>query len=125
MQAADTGLWAGVTILSLFALANLIHLIAFYQTLLHFPGGATSVGVMKRSQAILVFVVTHMVFCGRTGGKEMCFTRAKLMSMIIVVGGVVWYGVTTQNSDNIGGLSRNGQLEGYKRELRFLNPSQE
>jgi drug/metabolite transporter (DMT)-like permease len=115
MQAADTGIWTGVTILSLFALANLIHSIAFYQTLLHFPGGATSAGVMKGLQAVLVFAVTHLAFCGRTGGEEMCFTRAKLVSLIIVVGGVVWYGVATQNSDKIGGLRRKGQLEGYER----------
>jgi hypothetical protein len=115
MRAAGTSLWAGLTILSLFGVANLIHSIAFYQTLLHFPGGATSVGVMKGLQAVLVFVVTHVAFCGRTGGEEMCFTPAKLVSLITVVGGVVWYGVATQNSEKIGGSGRKGQSEGYER----------
>ena len=62
----------------------------------NFPGGATSAGVMKGLQAVLVFVVTSLVFCGRTGGDEMCFTVLKLVSLVAVVLGVGMYGTSTE-----------------------------
>lgn len=98
MKEAGTGVWMAVFILMSFGFANLIHSLTFFHTLLHFPGGATSAGVMKGLQAVLVFVVTHIVFCGKTGGEEMCFSRIKSLSLLTVCGGVFWYGVATQNA---------------------------
>mmetsp|Transcript_30513 Transcript_30513/g.60385 ORF Transcript_30513/g.60385 Transcript_30513/m.60385 type:complete len:382 (+) Transcript_30513:334-1479(+) len=96
MQKAGTSVLYGAQILFLFTLANFIHSITFYVILKDFLGGSTSAGVMKGLQAVLVFVFTDRVYCGRIGGPEMCFTESKLMSLIIVVGGVILFGVATQ-----------------------------
>jgi hypothetical protein len=48
--------------------------------------------------SVLVFIVTHVAFCGKTGGEEMCFSRTKLMSLLTVCSGVFWYGRATQKS---------------------------
>jgi hypothetical protein len=80
-----------------FALANLVHSVTFFHTLKHYPGGATSAGVMKGLQAVLVFVATHVIFCGRTGGQEMCFSWYKFLSLITVVSGVAMFGVATEH----------------------------
>lgn len=95
MKDAGTTIWNALGILVLFAGANLIHAMTFLHTLRHFMGGATSAGVMKGLQAVLVFVATHFLYCGRTGGEEMCFTNGKLMSLITVTGGVFAYGIAT------------------------------
>ena len=47
-----------------------------------------SAGVMKGLQAVLVFVASHLIYCGRTGGTEMCFTTGKFLSLVTVTGGV-------------------------------------
>ena len=69
-------------------------------------------GVMKGLQAVLVFVFTHFAFCGRTGGAEMCFTQAKFISLITVAGGVIGYGIATQEREASGSRGRSG---GYER----------
>mmetsp|Transcript_4912 Transcript_4912/g.11695 ORF Transcript_4912/g.11695 Transcript_4912/m.11695 type:complete len:422 (+) Transcript_4912:109-1374(+) len=96
MQQAGTGPWMALFILSCFGFANLVHSLTFFYTLSHFPGGATSAGVMKGLQAVLVFGFTHLCFCGRTGGDEMCFSSSKWLSLITVCGGVLAYGRATQ-----------------------------
>lgn len=95
MREAGTSLWKASGILLLFAGANLVHAMTFLHTLRHFMGGATSAGVMKGLQAVLVFVATHIIYCGHTGGEEMCFTHGKLLALITVAGGVCAYGFAT------------------------------
>jgi hypothetical protein len=112
MQAAETTIYHGLGILLLFALANLIHAMTFFHTLRNFPGGATSAGVMKGLQAVLVFIFTHFAYCGRTGGEEMCFSKAKFMSLVTVAGGVIGYGVATQEREKSGS---HGRASGYER----------
>ena len=97
-QAAGTTLWYALIILSGFGISNVIHSMTFFHTLRHFPGGATSAGVMKGMQAVLVFVCTNLLYCGRMGGSEMCFSTAKLLSLITVCGGVLGYGYATKVS---------------------------
>lgn len=101
MNEAGTSLSQASIILGSFALANLIHALSYFFTLRHFPGGATSAGVMKGLQAVLVFVVTDYFFCGRTGGREMCFTPTKLTSLVTVVGGVALFGIFTEQHHRI------------------------
>lgn len=88
--------WPAVGILLSFTASNFVHAICFFHTLKHFPGGATSAGVMKALQAVLVFVLTSLAYCGRLGGPEMCFSDAKLMSLVVVVGGVLLFGKATE-----------------------------
>jgi drug/metabolite transporter (DMT)-like permease len=113
MQAAETTMVQALSIFLVFALANLIHAMTFFHTLRHFPGGATSAGVMKGLQAVLVFVVTHVAYCGRTGGAEMCFSQAKFLSLFTVVGGVIGYAVATQERTKNGSATTHGR--GYER----------
>jgi drug/metabolite transporter (DMT)-like permease len=96
VEEANTPLAWAVALLVGFAFLNWVHSVTFYETLVHFPGGATSAGVMKGLQAVVVFVLTHLAFCGRTGGEELCFTKPKFISLITVVGGVIGYGIATQ-----------------------------
>ena len=96
MQTAGTTASHAFVILILFGLSNTVHSITFFHTLRHYPGGATSAGVMKGLQAVLVFVFTHLAYCGRSGGEEMCFTYEKFLSLITVTSGVIGYGIVTQ-----------------------------
>ncbi len=77
----------------------------------HLPGGSASAGVMKGLQAVLVFVVTSVSFCGRIGGNEMCFSTSKLASLVIVCSGVVLFGKTTAALGADGRRARGGKVE--------------
>jgi len=90
-EAGTTYIQAAKILLSL-SLSDLVHAYTFFHTLRHFPGGATSAGIMKGLQAVLVFIFTSWIFCGRTGGVEMCFTSMKFVSLVVVVSGVVTFG---------------------------------
>jgi drug/metabolite transporter (DMT)-like permease len=94
-EAGTTWIHAALILLS-FALANFVHALCFFFTLRHFPGGATSAGVGKGLQAVLVFGVTSLLYCGRLGGAEMCFSNLKLISLVVVVSGVVLFGKATE-----------------------------
>jgi drug/metabolite transporter (DMT)-like permease len=115
MKQAGTTVWTALGILLLFAGTNLVHAMTFLHTLRHVTGGATSAGVLKGLQAVLVFVATDYLFCGSSkrdgggvGGEEMCFTRGKFLSLITVVSGVTVYGMatTTVANERIGIESR-------------------
>ncbi len=88
------------TILLAITFANLLHSVTFYVTLKHFPGGATSAGVLKGLQAVLVFGVGSVVLCGRWGGLEMCWSMVKLGSLVVVVCGILAYYVATTRRYN-------------------------
>lgn len=96
MQEIKTTIWYACFLFFAFGMANVIHSITFFHTLLHFPGGATSAGVMKGLQAVLVFVLTNFLYCNKVGGTEMCFSDAKFVSLFTVTGGVLGYGYATQ-----------------------------
>ncbi|CAB9496767.1 Transporter permease protein [Seminavis robusta] len=101
MHEAGTSYSKAAVILGSFALANLVHALSYFFTLRHFPGGATSAGVMKGLQAVLVFVVTAYFYCGVTGGSEMCFSPTKFSSLVTVVGGVALFGVYTEKQHRL------------------------
>ncbi|OEU20780.1 hypothetical protein FRACYDRAFT_149139, partial [Fragilariopsis cylindrus CCMP1102] len=95
MQQAGTTVWYACILFGAFGVANIVHSITFFHTLLHFPGGATSAGVMKGLQAVFVFVLTNLLYCNKIGGTEMCFSDSKFVSLITVLGGVLGYGYAT------------------------------
>ena len=113
MQKAETSVFLALSILVVFALISFIHSITFYHTLRHLPGGSTSAGVFKGLQAVLVFVLTDWIYCGRIGGDEMCFSKTKFMSLVTVLGGVIWYGLATNEREKNG--STRGKVGGYER----------
>jgi drug/metabolite transporter (DMT)-like permease len=100
---AGTTLLQAIGILLAFSLANLFHSVSFYYTVAHYPGGATSAGIMKGLQAVLVFIAAHYIYCNRNNNNNdttMCFTTTKFISLITVVGGVVtfrWGGSGSMN----------------------------
>jgi hypothetical protein len=95
MNNAHTTKWMATIIMIAFAVANLVHSYSFYHTIRFYKGGSVSAGVMKGLQAVLVFVAAHVLYCGRTGGHEMCFTTGKFLSLVTVTGGVVFFSWTT------------------------------
>ncbi|KAL7462171.1 hypothetical protein ACHAXS_002560 [Conticribra weissflogii] len=95
MRDAGTSSLEAFWILSGIALANLLHSVTFFQTLKYFPGGATSAGVLKGLQAVMVFVASSVLLCGRWGGLEMCWSGNKFLSLIVVVGGIFLYATST------------------------------
>mmetsp|Transcript_10624 Transcript_10624/g.22215 ORF Transcript_10624/g.22215 Transcript_10624/m.22215 type:complete len:533 (-) Transcript_10624:199-1797(-) len=95
MHDAGTSSIEAFWILSGIALANLLHSVTFFQTLKFFPGGATSAGVLKGLQAVMVFVASSVLLCGRWGGLEMCWSGSKFLSLIVVVGGIFLYATST------------------------------
>mmetsp|Transcript_10460 Transcript_10460/g.16919 ORF Transcript_10460/g.16919 Transcript_10460/m.16919 type:complete len:383 (+) Transcript_10460:259-1407(+) len=100
-------------VLGSISLANLVHSLSFFHTLKNFPGGSVSAGVMKGLQAVLVFLLTSIFFCGSTGtGAEMCFDSWKFVSLFVVVGGVVLYGWATDDSKHVWFRQREGQYRG-------------
>lgn len=113
MNNAGTTLLQAACILLSITLANVLHSVTFFQTLKDFPGGATSAGVLKGLQAVLVFLISSVVLCGRIGGSEMCWTETKLLSLIVVVCGILFYGKSTttkaekeSNKDEANGVAK-------------------
>jgi len=98
MQDAGTTSWYALILLFGFGASNVIHSFTFFHTLCFFPGGATSAGVMKGLQAVLVFVFANFLYCNKVGGSEMCFSDSKLVSLVMVCGGVLGYGYATRMS---------------------------
>lgn len=110
MNNAHTTSFRAIRILLSLSFANLIHALTFMYTLKYFPSGATSAGVMKGLQAVLVFVFTSIIFCGHTtGGSEMCFTLLKFYSLVIVVFGIILYGYGTTTNNTTRQLNKEYQ----------------
>ena len=95
MEASHTSTGTAWLILSSLGLSNLFHALAYFNTLKFFPGGATSAGIMKGLQAVLVFVASSVLLCGKIGGEEMCFSLSKLFSLIVVLLGITIFGKGT------------------------------
>ena len=95
MEEKGTSASGAIKLLLSLSASNFIHALSFFHTLKYYPGGATSTGVMKGLQAVLVFVFTSLVFCGRYGSDEMCFSESKFASLCIVIGGVFLFGMAS------------------------------
>mmetsp|Transcript_26853 Transcript_26853/g.39778 ORF Transcript_26853/g.39778 Transcript_26853/m.39778 type:complete len:419 (+) Transcript_26853:182-1438(+) len=96
MQDAGTSPHYAILLLLSLSASNLMHALTFFYTLKYFPGGATSAGVMKGLQAVLVFIFTSLVYCGSSlGGDEMCFTTLKFASLVVVCGGVIMFALAS------------------------------
>jgi drug/metabolite transporter (DMT)-like permease len=108
VRAGGATWWSALLVLVAFASTNLIHSVSFSHTLKHYPGGATSAGVMKGLQAVLVFVAAHVLYCGRLGGSEMCFSSTKFVSLITVCGGVAWFGVLAEYGGRLPAFRKDG-----------------
>ena len=108
MQKQHTTPLMAIMILVAIGLTNLVHCTSFFSTLKHFPGGAVSAGVGKGLQAVMVFLATSVLICGRFGGQEMCFSTAKLASLFTVCAGVLLFAKATEQVHNDEMTSSNG-----------------
>mmetsp|Transcript_4871 Transcript_4871/g.6308 ORF Transcript_4871/g.6308 Transcript_4871/m.6308 type:complete len:382 (+) Transcript_4871:149-1294(+) len=100
MKQANTSTTKALVILFSLSLSNLVHATSFFYTLKYYPGGATSAGVMKGLQAVLVFVFSSVVYCRHELliDAEMCFTWMKFISLVVVVSGVLMFAFGTDGS---------------------------
>jgi drug/metabolite transporter (DMT)-like permease len=120
MAEAGTSARQAILLLSLFSLSNLVHSMTFFHTLKCFPGGATSAGVMKGLQAVLVFATTSIVFCSRIGGQEMCFTSDKFISLLVVVSGVLLFAKATEIAHAVTNKQQQDDVDDVKiRECKY------
>jgi drug/metabolite transporter (DMT)-like permease len=101
MRESGTTALHALFILVTITMANLVHSLTFYVTLRHFPGGATSAGVLKGLQAVLVFAASAYLLCEKWGGRETCWSNSKFVSLVIVVSGIMMYGAFTEKKGKI------------------------
>ncbi len=112
MMETNTTLLCAFSILSAIALSNLFHSIAFFVTLKHLAGGATSAGVLKGLQAVLVFCASSIFLCGRWDGDggEMCWSASKLVSLAVVLCGIMLYTRGTYGTSETKTMDEGGVL---------------
>ena len=101
MRETGTTALQALFILGTITVSNFVHSLTFFVTLKYFPGGATSAGVLKGLQAVLVFAAGAYFLCERWGGREMCWSNSKFASLVIVVSGIMMYGAFTEKKDII------------------------
>jgi drug/metabolite transporter (DMT)-like permease len=101
MRESGTTALHALFILVTITMANLVHSLTFFVTLRHFPGGATSAGVLKGLQAVLVFAASAYLLCEKWGGRETCWSNSKFVSLVIVVSGIMMYGAFTEKKGKI------------------------
>jgi hypothetical protein len=117
MTSKGTTVMDAIKILFSLSASNFIHASSFFYTLKYYPGGATSAGVMKGLQAVLVFLFSSLVYCGRYGSTEMCFSVSKFASLCVVTGGVFLFGIASDSERNRGEREVTPLKEGYDRIL--------
>merc|ERR1712176_1255535 len=78
-------------ILAGISVSNFVHSATFFYLLKYL--GAVSVAVMKGLQSVFVFVMADVIYC--KSHKNQCFDAYKVISLIVVVGGVLAYAVVT------------------------------
>jgi drug/metabolite transporter (DMT)-like permease len=88
-------------------LVNFIHAFCFFNLLGSI--GATTTGVLKGVQTVIVFILSHFAFCSLQ--RSQCFTIDKGASLVIVVIGIIGYSCFYQNiSDTSNSKADGGRL---------------
>ena len=111
MRETGTTALQALFILGTITVSNFVHSLTFFVTLKYFPGGATSAGVLKGLQAVLVFAAGAYFLCERWGGREMCWSNSKFASLVIVVSGIMMYGAFTEKKDIIRATTLNEEVD--------------
>lgn len=105
MQESGTEIKKALCVMFSLSVTNLVHALSFFYTLKNFPGGSTSAGVMKGLQAVLVFILTSLIYCQSIGGKEMCFSTMNFLSLLVVITGVFIFIISTARRREYGTMS--------------------
>ncbi|CAJ1357600.1 unnamed protein product [Effrenium voratum] len=76
-----------IALLAGLALSNFVHAGTFFQLLTQV--GVVSTGVAKALQGVLVFVLSHLLYCRQD--ESQCFSSLKGVSLLVVTWGVLTY----------------------------------
>lgn len=76
-----------ISLLAALALSNFVHAGSFFHLLMKV--GVVSTGVAKALQGVLVFVLSHPLYCKQD--ESQCFSSVKGVSLLIVISGVLAY----------------------------------
>lgn len=86
--AAHQGSWATIiTVYPLLTISSLLHSLNYYVLLSRINNIA--VGILQSLRAVLVFVMSHYLFCGVS--TTQCFNQWKFVSAIVVIGCVTLF----------------------------------
>ncbi|KAI8926563.1 hypothetical protein BC831DRAFT_456159 [Entophlyctis helioformis] len=76
-------------------LASLYHNLSYFELIA--STGAVATGVVQALRAVLVFALSHLLFCDTDA--DQCFTSAKGVAACVVVCGVLWFAVEKGRAD--------------------------
>ncbi|CAK0865183.1 unnamed protein product [Prorocentrum cordatum] len=91
MDEARTSWGHAFLLLGGLAVGNFVHAATFFYLLTSI--GAVSTGLLKSLQAVAVFCLSHLLYCGRDPSQ--CFTPVKGTSLLVVVCGMLCYVAAT------------------------------
>jgi len=86
-------IWVSYIVL---AVSSLVHAVTFFSLIQRV--GSTTTGVLKGVQSVLVFVLSHYLFCSVS--QAQCFTETKGVSLGLVLLGVFLYSYFASNEED-------------------------
>ncbi|KAF9537098.1 hypothetical protein BGW38_010084 [Lunasporangiospora selenospora] len=92
------GSWLGILIVyPLVTISSLLHSLNYYVLMSRINNVA--VGIMQSLRAVLVFVMSHYLFCSVSSTQ--CFNEWKFVSAIVVIGFVTMFSFSSNDEDKI------------------------
>ncbi|KAG0325106.1 hypothetical protein BGZ99_001072 [Dissophora globulifera] len=90
--AAHHGSWVGIGLMTpLVVISSMLHSLNYYVLLSRI--NSVAVGIMQSLRAVLVFVMSHYLFCGVSSTQ--CFNEWKFISAIVVIGCVTLFSLNS------------------------------
>ncbi|KAJ3288679.1 hypothetical protein HK104_008035 [Borealophlyctis nickersoniae] len=108
MPLSDPSVVAAYLIL---VLSSLGHNATYFELLE--KSGAVATGVLQALRAVMVFGLSHVIFCGRD--KAQCFTVQKGLATVVVVGGVLGFSYAKAVAGDGGGEIKHRRAGGFER----------
>lgn len=97
-------IWVSYIVL---AVSSLVHAVTFFSLIQRV--GSTTTGVLKGVQSVLVFVLSHYLFCSVS--QAQCFTETKGVSLGLVLLGVFLYSYFASDEEGDENQASDGQYE--------------
>ncbi|KAG0238601.1 hypothetical protein BGW42_004363 [Actinomortierella wolfii] len=92
------GVWSEILgVYPLVTLSSLIHSLNYYVLVKRV--GSVATGLLQSLRAVLVFVMSHLMFCGQDPGQ--CFNEAKGVSAIVVIGFVLLFSLSAKPANAV------------------------
>ncbi|KAG0267996.1 hypothetical protein DFQ27_007754 [Actinomortierella ambigua] len=87
------GVWSEILVmLPLVTLSSMIHSLNYYVLVKRV--GSVATGLLQSLRAVLVFLMSHLMFCGADPGQ--CFNQAKGVSAVVVIGCVLLFSLSAK-----------------------------